>query len=753
MGRNDGQAPGSIPPYGWDCKVCHATSALGSRAAPNIHQDNNMSIAYDFSSLGVGNPPDRVSTGGLTCSNVYCHSNGGSDNTAAVTGGYYTPAQWGISAAPLRCNRCHGAAKTGLTQTPDNTIQTGMPNYPSGAAGSATANSHNIHVIANRYDCAVCHFDTAQGNYATGRTVKTSPLLHVNGIREVVFDGSTAIGGAVPYTGGTEKRCAVSCHNSRTLPLAQQPRWGGTLANGCFSCHFGTEAIFKPQDNVGIPNPVDNNEYIYSGHGRTGTNYPGSGNVPAGFGNYTTAPAACYVCHSQTASHTTKSANDPFRLGHATDGTTGGMGSWTGAWADNTDALCVGCHGTATERSGHDNAAQGIKTVDVQTHARSLMNNPVYSWPVTPWKCVDCHDPHGDGKSGAERYMMIRSGINAPLNSTDSSAGSDTKSRPKRTDSNVRAVSFTSLSGYAAGSYTQPGNGTGGTWGPCEVCHTQTTAYSRTLDNTSTHATRTNRCTVCHPHKAAFGPTACRGCHGPDSVATAAGAPDMGAYWTSSGHGRFNTGFPSRPIECEDCHDTGYLTSLDHKTDGTVPGSPPNNINTEYWPAKSPMNADTNPNRNTSHLRSVYDNTGATVRSGVARVFDNYCANACHARDYHRHQKNNGPAPRDVMRFGDSGTSTTSNPKQYNWYSYSSFPAEFYRSRSPIVDNDLFSRFGTPSDGAYGVCVSCHDPHGTATTDTKGGGAQATNAMVRGNWKTDATGFCSKACHTSRTPP
>jgi hypothetical protein len=142
------------------------------------------------------------------------------------------------------------------------------------------------------------------------------------------------------------------------------------------------------------------------------------------------------------------------------------------------------------------------------------------------------------------------------------------------------------------------------------------------------------------------------------------------------------------------------------------------------------------------------------VRSGVARTFDNYCANACHFKDYHRHQKTNkGPSPRDVMRFGDPETSTTSNPKQYNWYSYSSFPAEFYRSQSPIVDNDLFSRSGM-SDGStvYGVCVSCHDPHGTNTTDTKGSGAQATNAMVRGNWKTDATGFCSRACHTSRPP-
>lgn len=736
VGRGDGQPPNSSSIYGFDCRFCHATSALGTRTSPTIHQNGAYDIAFDLSTLGVGNPSDTVSTGRIACGNVYCHSNGGTDNTMP---GYYRSPQWGVTAAPLRCNGCHG------TGTPDNTIRTGMPDYASGAPGSATANSHAVHVVTNGYSCPVCHAQTAQDPYASGRTIVGTPLRHVNGVREVVFDGTTATG-TYDNTPAT-KTCHVSCHGSGT------PRWGGTLANGCFECHSGTEQIYKPQDDYGTPgspNPVDNNEYLHSGHGRTGTNYPGSNNLPAGFGNYTVAPADCYFCHSQAAPHTTKSPNDPFRLGSASDGTTGGMGDWTGAWADNTDALCLGCHGSAAERSGHSNAAAGTTTVDAQTHARALMPNPVYSWPVTPWKCVDCHDPHGDGTSSAQRYMMIRSGINAPANSTDSNAGSDGKSRPKRTDANVRSVTFNSLAGYAAGSYAQPGNGSGGTWGPCEVCHIQTNAYSRTTDNTGNHGTRTNRCTTCHPHKAAFAPTACKGCHGPDSVATAARAPDVGAYWTSSGHGRFTTGSPARPIECEDCHDASYLTSADHKTDGSVSGNPPNNINTEYWPGKSPMNGDTNPNRNTPHLLAGYDNASATSRAGVARQFDNFCALQCHSQDYHRHQKDTGPAPRDVMRFGDDNTSTTPNPKQYTWFTLSSYPTDFYRSQSPWIDNDVYARTGMSDSGtAYGLCVSCHDPHGTATTDTKGSGPMATNAMVRGNWKSDSEGFCARACHRS----
>lgn len=758
VGRADGQTPGAYSIYGFDCKVCHATSALGSRTT-NVHQDNTINIAYDVSSLGIANPPDVSSPGTLTCSNVYCHSNGGSDNTAAVTGGYFTPAQWGVTPAPLRCNGCHGASKSGLTQTPDNTIQTGMPNYPSGAAGSATGNSHSIHVVNNGYSCPVCHAQTAQDPYTSGRTVIGSPLRHINGIREVVFDGITATGSYnVDNTvQANNKRCDVSCHGTGK-PLAQRPQWGGTLTNGCFDCHSGTEQAYKPQNDygtAGTPNPVDNNEYLYSGHGRTGSAYPGSGNQPAGFGNYTAAPVDCYLCHSQSAPHTTKSPNDPFRLGSATDGTTGGMGTWTGAWADNTDMLCLGCHGTAAQRSGHDNAASGTTTIDAKTHAEGITGTN-YTWPVSPWKCVDCHDPHGDGSSGSERYMMIRSGINAPIDASDTNAGSDGKSRPKRTDANVLPVNFNSLAGYSAtaGVYSYANQGNSPPWGPCEVCHIQTTAYSRTLDNAGSHSTRTNRCTTCHPHKAGFAPTACKGCHGPDSVATAAGAPEVGQYWTASGHGRFTTGSPARPIECEDCHDASYLTSGDHKTDGSVSGSPPNNINTEYWPGKSPMNADTNPNRNTAHLKAGYDTPGASFRADVARTFDNYCALTCHSQDYHRHQKNNGPVPQDVMRFGDPDTSTTTNPKQYTWYTLSSYPTDFYRSQSPWVDNDVYARTGMSDSGtAYGVCVSCHDPHGTATTDTKGSGSQATNAMVRGNWKTDSANFCARACHTSRTPP
>jgi predicted CxxxxCH...CXXCH cytochrome family protein len=649
------------------------------------------------------------------CANTYCHSSGTSTTSF---GSPNDNIAWN-SAAGSTCTTCHGGSAV--------------------SSAPVATGSHTRHLSAG-YGCTICHHATVSDNV----TISVYDN-HVNGQPDVAFDPAAATG---TYT-AVGKTCSVSCHGADTQV------WGGTLAGSCFGCHGGTETTYKPQNNAGVPNPVDNIEYLYSGHGRSGSNYPGSNNLPAGFSNISTAPVDCYYCHSQVAAHTAKDVNDPFRLGYGADAT-GQKGTLKGAFADNTDLLCLGCHGTSAQRGSNPNAAQGTTTIDALTHARGITGTK-YTWPGPnyPWKCVDCHDPHGDGKSGAERYMMIRSGINAPTGSGDTNAGSDAKSRPKRTDANVLAVAFNSLAGYSTtgGVYSYANQGNTAPWGPCEVCHTQTTAYSRTLDNSGSHATRMNRCTTCHPHKSGFAATACKGCHGPDSVATAQAAPDVGTYWTSSGHGRFTTGSPSRPIECEDCHDTSYLTSSAHKTDGSVTGGPPLNINTLGWPGKSPLNADTNSNANTAHLVAGYIDTAATSREAIARKFDNHCTTACHSPGYHTHQLNNDPP--GVMRFGDHNTKA--NPKSYDWYVWdtsnpSNYPTSFYKSRSSWTDNDIRS-VAAMSDPAvnFGLCISCHDPHGSGVTETSFYPFVGTsNHMLRGNWLPPAgpVTFCNNlGCH------
>jgi predicted CxxxxCH...CXXCH cytochrome family protein len=487
--------------YNFSCDECHAwtvpdnyhgSGGLGilSGAGHDNHVDGIKTVRFSTTLRSTninqsGGTYDNA-VGNYRCYNTYCHSNG-TDNTT-----FNTTSQWPVDNT------------VGWDNTPTATCRSCHPGDSTASPTIATG-SHAKHLSEGGYGCAVCHHATVSDNV----TISVYDN-HVNGRPDVAFDPLEATG---TYT-GVGKTCNVSCHGI----VAQV--WGGTLVGGCLGCHSGAEQIYKPQTDYGTlkaPNPVDNAEYLYSGHGRSGVgnNYPGSNNLPAGFSNYTTAPVACYVCHSQAATHTRKSVNDPFRLGSATDGTQGGMGNFTGAWADNTDLLCLGCHGTSSQRSGHDNAA--VNTIDALTHARGITGTK-YTWPGPnySWKCVDCHDPHGDGKSGAERYMMIRSGINAPTGSSDTSAGSDGQSITKRIDANVLAVAFNSLAGYSTtggGIYSYTNQGNSAPWGPCEVCHTQTNAYSRTIDNAATHAGRTSRCTTCHPHSLGFAPT-CFGCHG-----------------------------------------------------------------------------------------------------------------------------------------------------------------------------------------------------------------------------------------------
>jgi predicted CxxxxCH...CXXCH cytochrome family protein len=718
--------------YNFKCDECHAWTVtndtsdiliLGTGYDNHVNGIKTVKFSATLRTTTVNQSAGAYDNASRKCANTYCHSNG----TSTTSFGFPNDNIAWNSATGGVCTTCHGGS--------------------SGSSSPVATGSHAKHLSAG-YGCTICHHATVSDNV----TVSVYDN-HVNGLADVAFDPVSATGTYIPAT----KSCTVSCHG------ADAQVWGGTLAGGCFGCHGGTETIYKPQNNAGVPNPVDNAEYLYSGHGRSGSNYPGSNNLPAGFSNVTTAPVDCFYCHSQVAAHTVKDANDPFRLGYGSDAT-GQKGTLKGAFADNTDLLCLGCHGSAAQRAGHDKAATGASAIDALTHARGITGTK-YTWPGPnyPWKCVDCHDPHGDGKGTAERYMMIRSGINAPTGSGDTSAGSDSKSRPNRTDANVLAVAFNSVAGYSTtgGVYSYANQGNTAPWGPCEVCHTQTTAFSRTKDNTDSHATRTNRCATCHPHKAGFAATACKGCHGPDSVATAQAAPNVGTYWTSSGHGM--TTPKTINVECEACHDTSFVTSADHKTDGSAgAGPPPANINTQTWPGKT-ENANNQRNQNTVHLSAAYFPSGfpgsnPSNKYNFALAFDQKCGNqatGCHTANAHNHHPVIPGAPQTVdrvLRFPDGGT--VSNPKAYNWYSaISDYPTQFYQSRSPWDINDITtSAVGSYTDNntRYGLCVSCHDPHGTNAPANLLG--TTTNRMLRGD-SSNAGQFCNTACHTTRTPP
>ena len=224
----------------------------------------------------------------------------------------------------------------------------------------------------------------------------------------------------------------------------------------------------------------------------------------------------------------------------------------------------------------------------------------------------------------------------------------------------------------------------------------------------------------------------CVGCHGGENGDQPArfNAPKVTRYWKSSGHGRSS----SPAIRCEDCHDV-------ESPPGTHPADGSGVMNSENWPGKP----DDTTNANTSHLKPFLL-TGATTEQLQAN-FDSGCVMgpgdgaACHFQlgiTGHVHTMNTD----NLSRFGR--ISTVADPKSRSWYIQSDYEYDFYKSWSPWVIQDLTTVAAGPV--YYVSCVSCHDPHGTGSTD------QAAdpygNAMVRGNFSSDSVMFCNYACHT-----
>jgi predicted CxxxxCH...CXXCH cytochrome family protein len=254
--RYPAETPTSAPAvYAFGCAHCHSVDT-------GRHMNGAVDVLLHEPAAPAGSLKARNAAAAAfdraagTCSGVYCHSSGQEIPAFAVTPGW-------DSGQRLGCNGCHG----------------NPPAYRSGAAGSASANSHLLLRVPmagsapqlyghftwhNRYagattevigkhgvpgegaapmTCQTCHADTVDPT-ATGRSGfywldttgeynlpgaaltygcrtagchggapgdapqgigRVLPLLHVNGSRDVVFDGRTAAPAydgvpAAPYT-------------------------------------------------------------------------------------------------------------------------------------------------------------------------------------------------------------------------------------------------------------------------------------------------------------------------------------------------------------------------------------------------------------------------------------------------------------------------------------------------------------------------------------------------------------------------
>ena len=530
-GGSSGQPRNGV--YRFDCGICHFGSALGVNPTLQQHQNAHVSVMiqgawtaapnlsdptfgpYDNTNYynpsfpagptgeldnsqysggwgGTANRPLGDTYGWNQCRNVYCHSIGRKISSMPVGDNNYYRQDVKWNSGPQHCNDCHGRSVA------DNTNPAwGMPDYAGGPAGSDTANSHGAHVVRAGYECSVCHSATVTGTGANRAILSSFPTKHVNGIRDVSFDGTNASG---TYDNSVNsKTCVVSCHGNNPV------RWGGPPQN-CDSCHarvgdvddFGTGTQASMSRN-GITAGIDNNEWNWSGHGKDTGNYDVSGNPPANLLAGATGGAnKCAYCHNPAISH--DNATNPFRLANFDVFSQG----WNGT--------CYVCHaGAAVGNSapGYAPAADNAGGYAARTATRKVANNHYNPGNTTNARhsttynggkfCYDCHDPHGDrNSSGAGNIFMIGKRVSMATDNVYGIpvGGNDNSHRPAPVFTNNGAGS-----NYADNTTFL---------GVCQVCHTAGVVSHWTSTTGDGHNAAT-KCVTCHTHDGGF-----RGLGGPD---------------------------------------------------------------------------------------------------------------------------------------------------------------------------------------------------------------------------------------------
>ncbi len=512
--------------YGFLCQDCHngrgRTAAATTAYHVNGYVELNISktlgaatVTGTFSSTysvaaGTTNdnlPGDYARAG--WCDNVYCHSNGVEIKGMAAT---YQTVDWN-DFGTLTCSSCHGTGGTSAH---------GEPDYASGGAGSASANSHEAHIgkagLNNdrlELHCSDCHSATvvAGSDYISAPTINApNGGTHVNGVVDVSSASFT-----LSYNVNGQKKCYSSCHGTynTTTEIACAPQWGGGSKSGgygsCQMCHDVNSC--DPEDVVRPKAPTDQKPAgtahankidfaQYTGAGATGhgldsaSTYAGGINAGAGLiwtagtlydpfdvgtadvgclstsGNMATPGDGChsYLLQSGTrdwdkykSHYTAKPAathsGDDFFLGSS--------------FQSNIDALCEYCHDGVT--------APGLSGGNF-SHTKGTTGSAL-TWPYVP-KCVDCHDPHGDGNDYMIKYAVSRDyGSLANGNPALSDLSSPNLGSTQAEIDLMLPVTFNvdQVTGFdggigKAGDYYQANPTTNGN-GICQVCHTQNLVY------------------------------------------------------------------------------------------------------------------------------------------------------------------------------------------------------------------------------------------------------------------------------------
>ncbi len=216
------------------CLDCHAATAANDTTVSSYtnHVDKLVNVKFNnagainkdtdaptynaASTTGANGATKAPGSAAASCANVYCHSIGNLDATAAVVtagGASFRSIAW--NGAAIGCDGCHGdqAGKS-------------HPVYTSGAAASTTANSHVKHVEGSSFSCDFCHNTTT-----TNATIPPTTVLAAGQHLDRTEDVSFKLNGGLTGTYNAGKTCSATyCHGT-----GPSVAWGGTTT--CASCH------------------------------------------------------------------------------------------------------------------------------------------------------------------------------------------------------------------------------------------------------------------------------------------------------------------------------------------------------------------------------------------------------------------------------------------------------------------------------------------------------------------------------------
>ena len=375
-GRHDRHVNNTTTAYSgmsFGCVDCHSKTVSNDSTIAAGGYANHVNKMVDYSGVRAGN--------NKSCSTFYCHSNG-KVGTSAVA--YGTVPAWTTAAAVngLACNACHGAGST-----------YGEPLYASGAAGSATANSHSKHVGAAT-DCYRCHAKTAT---SAGGAVNIAAGLHINGdAGDVRFSKvhPTFVSVSGSYTKASKTCSATYCHG------AGNPVWGANGTLNCESCHKASntlkgkhsqhwESATAATSYTAAPGNGGTTQYQFQCSACHGNNISNHAGGPAvSLDRVATMSFMFYTTAGLTPSYTAGAAqtDDAFRYTAGScsniychsNGNGGAPINTSFTWAAASPALdCGGCHNKAGDASWSGTAAH---TKHIITYAKN-----------TNIGCATCH--------------------------------------------------------------------------------------------------------------------------------------------------------------------------------------------------------------------------------------------------------------------------------------------------------------------------------------------------------------------------